>query len=577
MPLQRSVPLLFDGAFGTYYLTVTGDRAPCELGNLTNSEAVLKIHKAYLAAGAQALKTNTFVANPVQIPDPQKLRRVITAGWGLAGEAAGSSHVPVYADIGGNDAKTAEEDYQVVAGLFLELGAKHFLFETISEFAPLLPAIRKIRATVPDAVILVSFAVSQDGFTQRGLHYKPLLTAAMQHPAVDGAGLNCVCGPSHMVHLVKALEPMPKPLVVMPNAGYPSYRNGRIIFEDNAEYFAQKMETIYESGATILGGCCGTTPNHIRLLRRMLDSPRPCPRREPEELPEQYLIQEESASTLGPHKPIAVELDPPLDADCTFILSAAAQLKACGADLITVADSPLSRTRADSIMTAAKIYREVGIPTMPHISCRDKNRIALRAGLLGASFEGIRHALAVTGDPMPASDRAGGVFSFNSFNLISFISGMNQEVFQDAPLEVGGALNINALNFGTELDRARRKLERGATMLFSQPIFSDQAVENFLRARQELDCKLFAGILPVAGYKNAVFLLNEVSGIEIPDQVIQSLKDKGRQESAEISIQYSLGILRRVYDAADGIYIMTPLRRVDIVQGLIHEIGRLGK
>ena len=185
--------------------------------------------------------------------------------------------------------------------------------------------------------------------------------------------------------------------------------------------------------------------------------------------------------------------------------------------------------------------------------------------------------LAVTGDPMPASDRAGGVFSFNSFNLISFISGMNQEVFQDTPIEVGGALNINALNFSAELERARRKLDRGASMLFSQPIFSDQAVENFLRARRELDCRLYAGILPVAGYKNAVFLLNEVSGIEIPDQVIQSLKDKHRQDSAEISIQYSLGILRRVYDAADGIYIMTPLRRVDIVQGLIHEIGRLGK
>ncbi len=575
MPLQLSAPLLFDGAFGTYYLTVTGDRAPCELGNLTNSEAVLKIHKAYVAAGAQAIKTNTFVANPVQIPDPQKLRRVITAGWGLAGEAAAAAKVPVYADIGGNDAKTAEEDYLTVAGLFLELGAKHFLFETIAEYTPLLPAIRRIRAAVPDAVILVSFAVSQDGFTQRGLHYKPLLAAAMQNPAVDGAGLNCVCGPSHMVHLVQALDPMPKPLVVMPNAGYPSYRNGRIIFEDNADYFARKMETIYESGATILGGCCGTTPNHIRLLKQMLEAPRPSVRQEPEELPEQYLLEGQAAA--GPHKPIAVELDPPLDADCTFILSAATQLKACGADLITVADSPLSRTRADSIMTAAKIYREVGIPAMPHISCRDKNRIALRAGLLGASFEGLRHVLAVTGDPMPASDRAGGVFSFNSFNLISFISGMNQEVFQDTPIEVGGALNINALNFSAELDRARRKLDRGASMLFSQPIFSDQAVENFLRARRELDCRLYAGILPVAGYKNAVFLLNEVSGIEIPDQVIQSLKDKNRQESAEISIQYSLGILRRVYDAADGIYIMTPLRRVDIVQGLIHEIGRLGK
>ncbi len=276
---------------------------------------------------------------------------------------------------------------------------------------------------------------------------------------------------------------------------------------------------------------------------------------------------------------IAVELDPPLDYDCSFVLSASAQMKACGADMITIADSPLSRTRADSIMTAARIRREIGIEVLPHLSCRDKNHIALKAGLLGAAFEGINRVLVVTGDPPAPSEtrKADGVYSFNSFNLISYINSMNQEVFAGSPFTIGGALNVNAVNFASELRRAQMKLERGAKLLMTQPIFSEQAVENFLLAKRSLDCKIFAGILPVAGYKNAVFLINEVSGIEIPNDVVEALRDKTPEEAAEISVAYSTQIIRKVYGEADGFYIMTPLKKVNIVRALIEAIKNLEK
>ena len=228
-------------------------------------------------------------------------------------------------------------------------------------------------------------------------------------------------------------------------------------------------------------------------------------------------------------------------------------------------------------MTAAKIRREAGIEVMPHISCRDKNHIALRAGLLGAAFEGIGRVLIVTGDPpMQAGTRdSDGVYHLSSYDLIAWIHSMNSEVFADAPFLIGGALNVNAANFDAELARAKKKLSLGASMLFTQPIFSDKAVDHFLRSRQELkDCRLFAGILPVAGYKNALFLINEVSGIEIPDNVVRSLEGKTPDEAAAISVAYSAGIMRRVYDAADGFYIMTPLKKVNIVRGLIEEIRR---
>lgn len=577
MQFDSDTPLFFDGAFGTYYFSVTGDEEPCELANLKNADAVINIHREYIAAGVQAIKTNTFGANPVLLPDREELHRVLSAGWSAARQAVFGTDVRVFADIGGNDSDSAAEDYCAVAEEFLSLGAKNFLFETLPAYETLEPALELIKRQSPDAFILVSFAVSQDGYSKRGLSYKKLLSAASQNSNVDAIGINCVCGPSHMLELIRAAGRMDKPLSVMPNAGYPSSLNGRMIFEDNADYYAQRLADMYLAGASILGGCCGSTPEHIRrgiaavkqVVRQPLlsviskDSGK-------KSAPEQ-----ESKSAAFSTKIICVELDPPLDADCSYVLSAAAQLKTAGVNLLTVADSPLSRTRADSIMVAAKIRREVGIEVMPHLCCRDRNRIALKGCLLGAAFEQIHHVLAITGDPLEVQRRREGVFNFNSFDLISFIDSLNTDVLSENSFLIAGALNVNAAKFSVELDRAKKKLDCGAKLLLTQPIFSELAVENFLKAKQELHCNILAGILPVAGYKNALFLTNEVSGIEIPGEVIESLRDKTPEEAARISIEYSMSTVKRVYAAADGFYIMTPLRKTNIVCGLIEQIRRL--
>lgn len=577
MQFDSDTPLFFDGAFGTYYFSVTGDEEPCELANLKNADAVIKIHREYIAAGVQAIKTNTFGANPVLLPDREELRRVLSAGWSAARQAVAGTDVRVFADIGGNDSDSAAVDYCAVAEEFLSFGAKDFLFETLPAYETLEPALELIKRQSPDAFILVSFAVSQDGYSKRGLSYKKLLSAVSQNPNVDAAGINCVCGPSHMLELIRATKQMDKPLSAMPNAGYPSSLNGRMIFEDNADYYAQRLADMYLAGAVILGGCCGSTPEHIRrgisAVKRVVGQPLLSQAKidgGKEPAPE----QNSKAGAIS-RKMICVELDPPLDADCSYVLSAAARLKTLGANLLTVADSPLSRTRADSIMVAAKIRREVGIEVMPHLCCRDRNRIALKGCLLGASFEQIHHVLAITGDPLEAQRRREGVFNFNSFDLISFIDSLNTDVLSEKPFLIAGALNVNASRFSVELDRARKKLDCGAKLLLTQPIFSEVAVENFLKAKQELPCNILAGILPVAGYKNALFLTNEVSGIEIPKEVIESLRDQIPEEAARISVEYSMSIARKVYAAADGFYIMTPLRKTNIVCGLIEQIRRL--
>jgi len=269
-----------------------------------------------------------------------------------------------------------------------------------------------------------------------------------------------------------------------------------------------------------------------------------------------------------------VEIDPPVDSDMSFGISAGFKLKEAGVDIITVTDSPLARARADSIMVAAKIKREVGIEVLPHISCRDKNRISMKGSLIGASFENINNVLAVTGDPIMQDIFSGktGVFSFNSYGLISFINQLNSEIFRSSPFAVGAALNVNVKNFDKELTRAVKKVEHGAKYFLTQPMYNDKAVENFILAAETLDVPVLAGLMPPAGYKNAVFLNNEVSGITIDDDFVESLKDKTRQEIVELSTDFCLDIAKKVAHCRGGFYLMTPMKRVDLTVRLTEKI-----
>ncbi|MBQ7903334.1 MAG: methylenetetrahydrofolate reductase, partial [Oscillospiraceae bacterium] len=248
--------------------------------------------------------------------------------------------------------------------------------------------------------------------------------------------------------------------------------------------------------------------------------------------------------------------------------------KEAGVDIITVTDSPLARARADSIMVAAKIKREVGIEVMPHLSCRDKNRISLKGSLIGASFENLNNILAVTGDPIMQDIFSGksGVFAFNSYGLISFINDLNVQTFPQTPFAVGAALNVNVNNFDKELERAKKKVEHGAKFFLTQPIYNDDAVQNFILAANTLSVPVLAGFMPPAGYKNAVFLHHEVSGITIDEDFIESLKDKTREEVVEISTDYCFNLAKKIAGCRGGFYLMTPMKRVDLTVRLSEKI-----
>lgn len=619
---NKNNPFFFDGAFGTYYFSKMERNAEnanskfsvdseksCENVNIDNPELVKKIHLEYITAGVNGIKSNTFGANSFNFPEKEKRNYIIRRGYEIAKEAAQIGKVSLFADIGyifsdgSRDASDIENEYVEIAQEFLNAGATNFIFETMAEFENIKKAICYIRFKIPNSFIVVSFAVSQDGYSLKGHFYKNLISKAFEKNLVDVAGLNCVCGPNHMLNLIEGIDTSADTICAMPNSGYPETVNGRTIFRDNKEYFSEKELRLFMSGVYFLGGCCGTTPGHleysINQVKRTL-------------LSEETRAETDTGSATGTgtgtgsatgtgtgidlrtkilslkheehilpgacgknflaklnsgEKVIAIEIDPPGNADVSFIINASMRVKELGADLVTVADSPLARARADSIILSAKIKRETGIDVLPHLSCRDKNVIGIKGALLGAVIENIENVLVITGDPMSGGDsiESKGVFSFNSTALASYINELNKQIFSDNPITICGALNINAINFKAELERALRKEQAGVKVFFTQPVFSQEAVENIEQANKTLNGKLMTGILPVAGYKNAVFLNNEVPGIHIPEEFISSIRDKNQEEAFVLSVNFSNDIINKTYQHSDGYYIMTPMKRIDLV------------
>lgn len=574
-------PLLFDGGMGTYYKAKPGTE--CEQGNLLDPAGVRKVHREYLAAGAEAIKTNTFGLPRMaaaQQPDWQALAR---AGWKLAAEAAVETGAAVFADLGpapDTEAAPAGSIYTAVARCFVEQGAKNFLFETLSSDAGVLEAVQAVKAQVPDAFVLVSFAVLPDGYTREGMYSKDLVRRMTESGIVDAVGFNCVSAPGAMRTLVQQLGSTALPLSVMPNAGYPVVTRTQVKYQGKPEYFAKELARIAAEGVRILGGCCGTTPAHIAALRAALDSLPAVEKAAPAvqvSTPEAPTVEKDDAflrKLNAGKKVIAIELDSPKDADLTNYLAGAKRLQAAGADLLTIADCPIARARMDSSLVACRVHRELGLCTLPHMTCRDRNLNATKALLLGLYAEGVREVLAITGDPIPTAERdeVKNVYQFNSRKLAQYIvslAGEGREM--PSPMTVFGALNLNARNFEVELRRAGEKLENGMSGFLTQPVLSEQAVENLRRTRETLGerAKILAGIMPVVSQRNAIFMENEVNGIHVAEDIIEAFAGLDREQGEALGLEISLKMAREALPYADGFYLMTPFNRVALMERLI--------
>jgi len=582
--LLQTRPLLFDGAMGTYYKAAPG--VECEQANLTDPAGVLAVHREYLAAGADAVKTNTFSLPRLAAAHTPGWEQLAQAGWQLAVQAAEETGAAVFADLGpapDTEAVPAGQVYTAVAKQFAALGARNFLFETLSSDAGLLDAVGAIKAEVPDAFVLVSFAVLPDGYTREGMYCKDLARRMQESGIVDAVGLNCVSAPGAMRTLAKQLGGT-LPLSVMPNAGYPVVTRTQVKYQGRPEYFARELGRLAAEGTVqILGGCCGTTPAHIAALRTELDRlpvvEKTVPAEEFSTMKEQTVENGDAflRKLNAGEKVIAIELDSPRNADLTGYLEGAKKLQAAGADLLTIADCPIAQARMDSSLVACRVHRELGLCTLPHMTCRDRNLNATKALLLGLYAEGVREVLAITGDPIPTAERdeVKNVYQFNSRKLAQYIvslAGEGREM--PGPMTVFGALNLNARNFDVELRRAKEKLENGMSGFLTQPVLSAQAVENLKKSRKTLgaDAKILAGIMPVVSQRNAFFMENEINGIHVEDWIIEKFAGLDRAQGEELGLAISLEMAKAALPYADGFYLMTPFNRVALMERLI---GRL--
>lgn len=616
--------LLTDGAMGTYFDEQTGGEFVCsEEANLFQPDIIAGIHQSYIEAGAALIRSNTFSANRKtyreimskhgQEADDAGFVRFVQKGYAIAREAAESAArdgkiVFAAADIGPiyEDSESSQEEmqkeYREIADAFLEMGADVFVLETFPDERYVLFLAEYIRGKRPDAFVIGQFSFVPTGYGRTGFHYKTVLKKAAGSGLLDGVGLNCGIGAAHMERFLRSwLEEsgMPEQVVLtaLPNCGYPQIVRGHAVYSDSVAYFGEKAANLAELGAGILGGCCGTTPEYIREIAGKLrgDTGKEMPKIRPVRrkhvtgaaeagAKDKRTVEENVSETkalrqntflqkLKKGEPvIAVELDPPFDAQMDKLVNGARLLADTPVDVITIADSPLARSRADALLTAVKIQQETGIPVMPHLACRDRNRIAIRSGLLGAYVNDIRNVLIVTGDPVGRDERAftKSVFDFNSIKLMEFLNSLNGELFADDPFCYGGALNQNGARPDKIAERMKRKIDAGCQFFLTQPVYSEEELERLAFLQKETGAKILIGIMPLVSYRNALFIKNEMPGIHVPDEVLaQYSPDGSREEWEQTAAEISKKVITAGKDVGAGYYFMTPFHRVSLIKRIM--------
>ncbi|QUI23994.1 bifunctional homocysteine S-methyltransferase/methylenetetrahydrofolate reductase [Vallitalea pronyensis] len=579
--------LVVDGAMGTYYAMKTAeDTTLAEKANLHNPHIIEEIHQEYIAAGAKLIRTNTFSANTVSLNcDEAMVRAVLREGYRIAEQCATGHGIFVGASIGPIPEKERDMDalvveYKMIIDTLLELGNELFMFETFSSIKYIKILADYIMGKNKEAEIMAQFSVNAFGYSKEGISARRLIKDARQVPGLVAYGFNCGIGVGHLYKVIKSLALEDENIIAIPNAGYPDKIFERTVYRDNAKYFAESMMDIRQLGIKILGGCCGTTPKHIvSFINQLHEDYRPVSIKKHKHIVEIKKKTKKNNAFFNKLSKgefvVAVELDPPFNSQVNRIMEGAHQLKAEDIDIITIADSPLSRPRADSVIIASRIHRETGIDVMPHICCRDKNVIGLKSTLLGAHIENIRNVLLVTGDPIPSEERSEttSVFNLHSIKLMALVNELNEALGAEDPFVYGGALNLNVKDVQRIIPRIKKKQASGARYLLTQPIYDEKALDNLRIIKEQVDIKILGGILPLVSYKNARFLNNEIAGIEIPECICSKFtKDMSREEAQDVGIEIAMAMARKIKAVADGLYMMTPFNRFEMVSRIIEGV-----
>jgi methionine synthase / methylenetetrahydrofolate reductase(NADPH) len=598
--LNRGV-LVFDGAMGTeiYRHHVFTNRSFDELC-LSEPGLIRRIHSEYRDAGAEVLTTNTFGANRVALTKfglAEKLGEILVAGARLAREVADAADRPmlVAGSIGPMPAQPQYEamvDEMIVeqARVLVEGGADFILFET----QPNRAAVERCAAAMrrlTDIPFVLSFAIVGNSETATG---EPLVRMLAPLPPGSGQpiawGMNCGSGPEGLLNAVEqAVHLTTLPLLVQPNAGIPKEVENRRIYFCSPEYLAEYAKRYVGLGASAVGGCCGTTPEHIR---QVVAAVRPLARvRAPRVVSEAAVgakprtpagLAEKSrlgARLAGGQWITTVELLPPRGYDLRSMVEKAATLKERGIDAINIPDGPRASARLSSLIAAERILRETKIEPILHFCCRDRNLIGMQADLLACAACGVRNILFVTGDPPKLGDypHATGVFDADSIGMAAVQRQLNcgldlgrQAIDPPTFAVIGVGVDPTALNQERELDRFRQKVDAGAEFAITQPVFDTGALLRLLDKIQPHGLPVLAGIWPLASYRNASFMRNEVPGVVVPDSIMERMASvESREDQLAMGVQIAREAVARIRDRVAGIQVSAPLGRIETAWAVI--------
>jgi methionine synthase I (cobalamin-dependent)/5,10-methylenetetrahydrofolate reductase len=585
--------LVGDGAIGTMlYAKGVALEANFEHLNLIRPELVLELHQEYIAAGAQVIETNSFGANLVKLGAiglGNKVAEINRQGAMIARRAASGHDVFVAGSIGplgrGKGELSPEEIrecFRLQARALAEGGVDLLILETFAELEELESAVAAAKET---GLAVVSNLAFGEGSRVAGGIEAEAAALRLVAAGADLVGANCGAGPLAVLATIKKMAAVTEvPLAAYANSGFPEYVDGRYIYRATPDYFAGKAAEMVAAGASLVGGCCGTTPEHVKVIAQRLRDLRPVPRsasRTESRAPEGAAAVSAGGGFLagwGKEMVVTVELDPPKGLDCAKVLAGSRALKEAGADAINLAENPLARVRMGNLALASLVRREVGIEVIAHVTCRDRNLIGLQSDLMGASLLGVSSILAVTGDPASLGEDAGAssVFDLNSFTLIKLLSDLNRGVNalgnpigSGTGFTIGAAFNPNTQKMETQVARLAKKVANGASFAQTQPVYDLERLDAMLEQTRHLGIPILPGVLPLVSGRNAEFLHNEVPGIVIPEEVRQRMAGR----VGEDGVREGLAIAREFIDAAigkvGGFYLIPPFGKYQIAVELV--------
>lgn len=597
----KSQILIGDGAMGSLLYSHGVDRCFEEL-NLTNSEEVLRIHRAYIEAGADVIQTNTYGANYIKLARyglEDQVKKINEAAVKIAKEAAKGKDTFVIGTIGGiHGSQTSIGTKEEIKRSFREQlycllleGVDGLLLETYYDFDEL-RTVLKIAREATDIPIITNVSMHEAGVLQNGLDLADALEE-LESLGADVVGINCRLGPHHML---KSLETVPLPkralLAVYPNASFPGYQDGKLFYENKPDYFEQYASKFREQGVHLIGGCCGTTPEHIQGLVQGLTDRSPVTEKEikkKEIVPEARTTEPTENPNLveivNQRHSVIVELDSPKHLNTEKYFEGVKALEEVGVDAITLADNSLASPRICNASMASLIKQKGNATPLVHITCRDRNLIGLQSHLMGLHALGITELLAITGDPTKIGDFPGAtsVFDVTSFELLEMIQKFNEGISLSGKslqhktnFTVAAAFNPNVRHLDRAMNRLKKKMESGADYFITQPIYSTQKIIDVYEATKDLGAPIYIGIMPLTSSQNAEFLHNEVPGIKLTDEVRDRMASAAgnREQSTAQGLKIAEELIDVALEHFHGVYLVTPFTRYDMTVHLteyIHE------